>query len=72
MVAGYQILFFPLAVFVFECEHHIYTCKDKYVSLVTQGFFGVTFLMQTILAIDVRLRVRAQLDGTNPVGRGSL
>jgi hypothetical protein len=28
---------------------------------------GVTFLMQTILAIDVRLRVRAQLDGTNPV-----
>jgi hypothetical protein len=24
--------------------------------------------MQTILAIDVRLRVRAQLDGTHPVG----
>jgi hypothetical protein len=29
---------------------------------------GVTFLMQTILAIDVLLRVRAPLDGTNPVG----
>lgn len=28
---------------------------------------GVTFLMQTILAVDVRLRERAQLDGTHPV-----
>src|SRR5471030_1356658 len=39
-----QILFFPLADFVFECEHHIYTCKDKYVSPVTQGSFEGDFL----------------------------